>query len=81
MKRKKLEEQAIKELVDIIWSQYDRKKTGFLDQSHFRFFMIEMTSHKSGIIPEDSMQSEFAILDQDRDGLITKNDMIMYIKT
>ncbi len=43
--------------------------------------MIEMTSHKSGIIPEDSMQSEFALLDQDRDGLITKNDMIMYIKT
>jgi Ca2+-binding EF-hand superfamily protein len=83
---KKAVEEAVaeeqKELIDIIWENYDKDQSGQLSKAEMKQFVMEYLTKlgEGDRLPESQFNGIFASLDDNNDGQISKAEMKEFIE-
>ena len=74
-------EQAEWARVEEIWAKYDKNGNGVLNKWEGRKFLSDMLKEYNGAFPtENELSKNFAIMDEDKSGDISKEEALKYIK-
>ena len=77
-----IHQEEVKELIDEIWSVYDKDHSGQLSKAEIKPFVTEYL-HKlgeAGRLPEEQFNAMFAQLDENHDGQISKGEIKDFIE-
>ena len=79
-----IEDQAILEMIDNIWDQYDEDGSGDLDKDETRRFVEETLTKLVGdqdkVLTDEEFERRFELFDKDGSGSIEKDEFIEFIR-
>lgn len=78
-----IEDQAIMEMIDTIWDQYDEDGSGDLDKDETRRFVEETLNNLGGedqVLTDEEFERRFELFDKDGSGSIEKDEFVEFIR-
>ena len=67
---------SVKEVVEAIWSQYDKDKSGFLDRQEATRLLEDVFKQLNVPFTSTKADHVFKLIDANNDGKITKNELV-----
>ena len=79
---KEKEEQAIQDVIDLIWDTYDVDKSGALDKEKTKKFVQNTLGHlgSGDEFSQEAFDEVFGTFDKDNSGTVEKAEMVVFIK-
>ncbi len=77
-----IHQQEVKDLIDEIWSTYDKDNSGQLSKVEMKAFVLAYLTHigEENRLPEKQFNTMFTSVDNDNDGQISKPEMKAFIE-
>lgn len=77
-----IHEEEVKELIDEIWIEYDKDRSGLLSKAEMKAFVIAYLTKlgEESRLPKEQFNAMFASVDENGDGQISKSEMKEFIE-